>query len=83
LNSFDDMGGKRILWGLLVVWIGLLYMAHSMESGMGTGNAGPRRMLPSDPSEGLSPDGKGRTPHSGGQEGEVSPPHYQPTSVDG
>lgn len=81
MNSFDDMGGKRILWVLLVVWIGLLYMAHSMESGLGTGNTGPHQMLPSGPSKGLPPDGDERSPHSGGDEGASGSPHFQPTGL--
>ncbi|MHB1757337.1 MAG: hypothetical protein ACYCT9_07465 [Leptospirillum sp.] len=81
MNSFDDMGGKKILWGLLVFWIGLLYLAHSMETGSGTGNSGLHQMLPSGPSRSLPPDGGGRSPHSGGDEGAVGPPHFQPTSI--
>jgi hypothetical protein len=76
LNSFDDMGGRKVLWGLLVVWIGLLYMAHSMESAMGPGNDGVERMLPSGPQKGPHPHGKGRSPQQGG----IVPPHFQPTA---
>lgn len=80
MNSFDDMGGKKILWGLLIVWIGLLYMAHSMEAGSRVGNDAFHEMLPSGPSKSPPPHGEDRAPHSGGGDGVIGPPHYQPTA---
>lgn len=83
MNSFDEMGGKRVLWGLLVVWVGLLYIAHSMETVRGAKSHDPHRMFPLGPPGGVKPEQKGSPPHSGEGEGAVGPPHYQPTSLDG
>ncbi len=74
MNGFDDPGGKKVIWGLLFLWVGLLYLAHSMEPGPGKWVPSPHGMHPS------SPPGMERSPgEEQGPPGGIEPPHFEPT----